>query len=352
MIVRNETHNYHNKLAFVFPLSAYQLALSVLLTLTLILCFFSLLIGPADLTVSQLIQGLLNSKDVNQAIWLVIYEVRLPRTLLALLIGAALGASGAALQGYLRNPLAEPGLIGVSSGASLGAVLAFYSGLSVLYALAIPLSGIAGAFVAVLAVYFLAGKHNSPLTLILSGVAVSAFAGALTSLALSMSSNPFAIMEIVFWLMGSLADRSLTHLYLAAPFILIGCVLIWSLGRDLDGMSLGEDVAHSLGVDLKRLQTRLVCGIALSVGAATSVAGAIGFVGLVAPHVLRPFSGGHPSKLITLSVFGGAVFMLAADCAVRTLTPGHELKLGVLTSLIGAPFFLILVLKMRRELAS
>jgi iron complex transport system permease protein len=314
--------------------------------------FTSLLLGPADLTASQLIKGLLGREDVNRAIWLVIYEVRLPRTLLVLFIGASLGASGAALQGYLRNPLAETGLIGVSSGASLGAVLAFYSGLSATYALAIPLSGIAGAFSAVLAVYFLAGKHNSPLTLILSGVVVSAFAGALTSLALSMYSNPFAIMEIVFWMMGSLADRSLIHLYLAAPFILIGRALIWSLGRDLDGMSLGEEVAHSLGVDLKRVQTRLVCGIALSVGAATSVAGAIGFVGLVAPHILRPFSGGHPSKLITLSIFGGAVFMLSADCAVRIFTPGHELKLGVLTSLIGAPFFLILVLKMRRELAA
>lgn len=327
------------------------LALAVLIPLTCLLFFLSLLAGPAEISPWDVFSGLISAdQDTSEAIKLVLYEIRLPRSILALLIGAALGLSGAALQGYLRNPLAEPGLIGVSSGAAFGAVVAFYSGLSASFALAIPLCGIAGAFAAVIAVYLLAGNHGSPLTLILAGVAVSAFSNALTSLALSMSANPFAITEIVFWMMGSLADRSMTHVQLAVPFLLVGCAILLTLGRALDSMTLGEDVAQSLGISLKTTQALLVAGTALSVGVATSVAGTIGFVGLVAPHMLRPFSGGRPSRLLVLSLFGGACLVLAADCAIRVITPFQELKLGVLTSLLGAPFFLMLVLRARKEM--
>ena len=317
-----------------------------------VLFVLSLLTGPADLSPAELFTALFRGDDVSEAILLVIREIRLPRSLLALLIGMALGLSGAALQGWLLNPLAEPGLIGVSGGAAFGAVLAFYFGLAAQLEFAVPLAGIAGGFVAVTLVYLLAGNQGSPLTLILAGIAVSAFSGALTSLALNMSANPFAAMEIVFWLMGSLADRSMDHVRLAAPFILVGSALLLTLGRALDAVSLGEDVAATLGVSLQRTQIVLIAGTALSVGAATSVAGTIGFVGLIAPHLLRPFCGGRPSRLLLLAALGGAMLLLASDIAVRMLTPDREMRLGVLTALLGAPFFLMLILKARRSLMS
>ena len=188
------------------------------------------------------------------------------------------------------------------------------------------------------------------LTLILAGIAVTSFAAALTSLALNLAPNPFAALEIVFWLMGSLADRSFDHVWLSAPFMIAGWVLLITLGRALDALTLGEDAAHTLGVDLRGVRHRLVFGTALSVGAATSVAGAIGFVGLVVPHLLRPLVGHRPSALLPASALGGATLTLIADVAVRLFSPGRELKLGVLTALVGAPFFLFLVLRMRRQL--
>lgn len=330
-------------------LSPYVATLSLLVVSTTGLFVLSLLIGPTHLSSYQLLKVLLSDTQTSEDLALVIWQIRLPRALLGLLIGASLGLSGAALQGYLRNPLAEPGLLGVSSGASLGAVLAFYSGLSTSFSFGVPICGIIRAFLAVAVLYVLAGKNASPITLILAGVAVSSFCAALMSLVLSLSSNPFAIMEIVFWLMGSLADRSMDHMWLAAPFIISGCTLILLTGRALDGLTLGEEVAQSLGVNLKHIQLLLVAGTALSVGAATSVAGAIGFVGLVVPHMLRPFCAGRPSRLLVLSAFGGASLLLAADCAVRVMTPGQELKLGVLTALVGAPFFLMLVVRARQE---
>lgn len=346
--MRNANTAIHPARPSVIP--GFQVALAFLCALTAILFCLSLLLGPAELSPIEILRAMARNDETSQSIQLIIREIRLPRSLLALMIGAVLGLSGAALQGYLRNPLAEPGLIGVSSGAALGAVLAFYLGLSTAFAMAVPIAGILGALAAVMLVYLLAGNQSSPLTLILAGIAISTFAGALTSLALSMASNPFAIMEIVFWLMGSLADRSMDHVRLAAPFMLAGCAILFTLGRALDGISLGEDVAQSLGVNLKRTQVLLVAGTAMSVGAATSVAGAIGFVGLVAPHMMRPFAGGKPSRLLVLSLFAGAALVLAADCAIRIVTPGHELKLGVLTALLGAPFFLMLILKARRDL--
>ena len=308
----------------------------------------SLLVGPAAIGLRETFDALL-AGDVETTA-LIVREVRLPRALLGLLIGATLGLSGAALQGFLRNPLAEPGLVGVSASAAFGAVLMFYTGLSGLFALALPLGGMAGACLGVLLVQALAGRGGSPLTLILAGIAVTSFASALTALALNLAPNPFAALEIMFWLMGSLADRSFEHVWLSAPFMLGGWLLLATLGRPLDALTLGEDAARSLGYDLRRVRHLLVFGTALSVGAATSVAGAIGFVGLVVPHLLRPLVGHKPSALLPASALGGALLILLADVAVRLLTPGRELKLGVLTALIGAPFFLVLVLRLRRQL--
>jgi iron complex transport system permease protein len=309
----------------------------------------SLLVGPAGLGLGESLAALLAGQ--GEAAVLVMREIRLPRAILGLAIGATLGLSGGALQGYLRNPLAEPGLIGVSPAASFGAVLAIHLGLAAAFPLALPLMGLAAAVAAVLGVIALAGGHGGSVTLILAGVAVSALASALTALALNLAPNPFAALEIVFWMLGSLADRSMEHVWLAAPFLLIGWGLLAGLGRGLDALTLGEDAAASLGVRLDRLRLAAVLGTASGVGAATAVAGAIGFVGLVVPHLLRPLVGARPSRLLLASALGGAAMLLAADIAVRLIAPGEDLKLGVLTALVGAPFFLWLIFSRRRRLA-
>ncbi len=303
------------------------------------LSLLSLLVGPAGFGIPRTAAGL------------IISEIRLPRTLLAVLIGGALGLAGAALQGYLRNPLAEAGVIGISGGAGLGAVIAIQTGLSSAFALALPLGGLLGAAGATLLVLKVAGARGGALTLILAGVAISSLTGALISAVLNLSRNPFASVEIVFWLLGSLADRSLTHVWLAGPFIVVGIAVLLRLGPALDALTLGEDAAANLGIDLTTLQRDVVAGAALAVGAATAVAGTIGFVGLVVPHILRPFVGQQPSRLLWASLLGGACLVLAADIVLRILTPSGELRLGVVTSLIGTPFFLWLVVKTRRELA-
>ena len=280
---------------------------------------------------------------------LVMREIRLPRALLAVMIGASLGLAGAAMQGYLRNPLAEPGLIGVSGSAALGAVLAIQTGLSAALRAGAAADGAPRGAGGVVLVMLLAGPRGTSLTLILAGIAVSSLAAALTSLVLNLSPNPFAASEIVFWMMGSLADRSMTHVWLALPLMLIGLGAAGELGRGLDALTLGEDAAEAMGVGLRRLRLRLVIGTACVVGAGTAVAGAIGFVGLVVPHILRPAVGARPSRLLWASALGGAAMVLAADIAVRLILPERDLKLGVLTALVGAPLFLHLILKLRRE---
>ncbi|MBN9222868.1 MAG: iron ABC transporter permease [Mesorhizobium sp.] len=329
-------------------LARYRLVLAVLALATLILFLLSLTVGPAAIGFGDSLSALFSEK--RDAIALIMREIRLPRALLGLMIGATLGLSGAVLQGWLRNPLAEPGLLGVSASASLGAVIAIYSGLSAAFALGLPLAALAGAVLAVLVVQAMAGLRGGALTIILSGVAVSAFAGAMTSLALNLSPNPFAALEIMFWMLGSLTDRSMTHVWLAAPFMLAGWAMLASLGRSLDALTLGNDAAVSMGVDVRRVQFLAVFGTAASVGAATAVAGAIGFVGLVVPHVLRPLVGARPSRLLPASALGGASMLLAADILVRIIAPGRDLKLGVLTAIVGAPFFLWLVYRTRRQL--
>ena len=313
---------------------------------TLIAAAVSLFVGPAAIGVGQLWTALTISDD--SAATLILAEVRLPRTVLALMIGATLGLGGAVLQGLLQNPLAEPGVIGVTAAASLGAVIVMYTGLAAAFALALPIGGMAGACLAVVLIQVLAGRYSGTLTIVLAGVAITSLAGALTALALNFAPNPFAALEIVFWLLGSLADRSWVHVWLAAPFMAVGWALLFGLGRALDALTLGQDAAQSLGVDVAMARRRAILGTALSVGAATSVAGSIGFVGLVVPHLLRPLMRNRPGRLLAASAVGGALLTVTADICVRFLSTGRELKLGVLTALVGAPFFLHLVLKSRR----
>ena len=280
---------------------------------------------------------------------LVMREIRLPRAILAVMIGVSLGLSGAAMQGFLRNPLAEPGLIGVSSSAALGAVVALQTGFAAAFTLALPVAALFGAVVGVAVILFLAGPGGGAFTLILAGIALSALSGALTSLVLNLSPNPFAANEIVFWMMGSLADRSFYHVGISLPIMGLGWLALARTGRGLEALTLGEDAAASMGINLARLRLILLGGVAASVGAATAVAGAIGFVGLVVPHLLRPLVGGRPSRLLLASALGGAALVLAADIAVRVVLPGRDLKLGVLMALVGAPVFLHLIWRMRGQ---
>lgn len=322
-----------------------RVLIPALILLVAALFLASLLIGPAALGLGESLSALFRGE--GGPVVLVMQEIRLPRAILGLLVGAALGLSGAAMQGFLRNPLAEPGLIGVSSTSALGAVLALQTGLAAAIPLALPLSALAGAGLSVLLILILSGPRGGALSLILAGVALSALAGALTSLVLNLSPNPFAAMEIVYWMMGSLADRSMDQVWLAAPFIIGGAVALLVTGRGLDALTLGEDAAQSLGVDLSRLRLLVILGTAAAVGASVAVAGAVGFVGLVVPHLLRPLVGGQPSRLLPASALGGAAMILAADIAVRVIAPDQDLKLGVLTALVGAPFFLHLIWRLR-----
>ncbi len=321
------------------------IALSVLLG---VLAVFSLLfIGPRHTGFLDLYTLFQTDPELAS---LILSDIRLPRTLLGLLTGATLGLSGAALQSLLRNPLAEPGVIGVSGGAAFGAVMVFYFGLAGGSILAVSTGGILGALSALGFLYLLAGKNPSVTTLILAGVALNGFAAAMTSLALNFSPNPYAALEIVFWLMGSLVDRSLSHIVFILPFLTIGWVFLFSTARGLNALTLGEDTAASLGFNLNWLKLRIILGCGLAVGAAVAVTGAIGFVGLVVPHLLRPFVGYQPSRLLLPSALGGAVLLTLADITVRLISPDIELKIGIITSLIGAPFFLYLIMHLRREM--
>ena len=322
-----------------FALNFSMFILMMLLTAT------SLSIGR---NAGPVLDTLITSNALSSGlIEIILLEVRLPRTLLALLTGATLGLTGAALQGLFRNPLAEPGVIGVSSSAVLGAVMVLYYGIANNLIFALPAGGIAGAVVGLLFLYLLAGKRCDITTLILAGVAISAISSAATSLALNMAPSPYAALEILFWLMGSVADRSMDQVWVALPFMAVGAILLLTTGRGLDALSIGEKGAQSLGVNLNTLRFRIIAGTALSVGAAVSVTGAIGFIGLVVPHLLRPLARHQPGKLLIPSALGGACLLMAADIVVRLMPPGPELKLGVITAMIGAPFFLWLVFHLR-----
>lgn len=277
---------------------------------------------------------------------LILYDIRLPRTVLALLVGASLGLSGAVLQGFTRNPLAEPALLGVSSGAALGAVIAIYFGLAALSPVTGPLMGIAGA-IAACTLTFALGRGGT-VALVLAGAAVSSLTAAGIALALNFAPNPYAAYEIMSWLLGSLADKSWSQVLLVLPFAGLGLGLLALTGRALDALSLGEGQAVSLGVNLARLAALVVAGTALSVGAITSVVGAIGFIGLVAPHLVRPFVDYSPRRVLLPAMLAGALLLLCSDIAARLVHSNPELRLGVFTSLLGTPFFFWLVVRIRK----
>lgn len=327
--------------------NAQAFSFTLFLTVTaLVFGVWSFLTGPAYYSAYELLSGLW---DGSGAAGVVAREIRLPRAVLALIVGAALGGSGAALQGLFVNPLAEPGVTGVTASAGLGAVVAMYFGMAAVHPLSLPACAVAGALVAAAILYILSRSGAGAVALVLAGVAVGSFATALTTLALAFSANPYAMSEMVLWMMGSLKDRTLNDLAYALPLCGAGLALLASTGRGLDALTLGEEAAGSLGVHVGSLRGRIVVGVALATGAATAVAGAVSFVGLVVPHLLRPFYGHQPSRLLVPSMIGGAVLVVAADVGLRLIAPGGQLLLGVVTALLGAPFFFWLILRLRRQ---
>lgn len=320
-----------------------------LVVLVALLALVSLGTGPVRLSPATVVDALFGGgSDAQQTI---IREIRLPRAILASAIGAVLGLSGAALQGLLRNPLASPSLFGAPQSAAFGAVLMIALGWADVRSYALPVAGIAMAFVSVFVLLSIAGRNAGLLLLILAGLAISSLAGAATALTMNLSPNPFASLEIAFWLLGSLEDRSFRHVMLAMPFIVAGAILLWSQRSAFRALSLGEETAQSLGIDVTRVRLLVITGVALGVGGAVAVSGTIGFIGLVAPHLMRPVVGYDPARLLLPSALTGAALLTAADIAVRIIPSNTDIKVGVLTSIIGVPFFLYLIVRERRALA-
>jgi iron complex transport system permease protein len=316
-----------------------NLSLAVALVIAIML---SLMAGRNWIPFAEWLSGDLRS--------LIVIELRLPRACLGALVGAALGMAGAAMQGYLRNPLADPGLFGISSSAALGAVTSLFFGYAVSPIL-LPIFALIGAGLGMMALALLSGRSGSLILFTLAGVILSSLTGSLTSLMISLAPTPFATSEIVTWLMGALMDRSWEDVKLALPMMTLGMAFLLAAGRNLDALTLGEQTARSLGVNMTRLQWLIVIGVGLCVGSSVAVAGIIGFVGLVVPHLVRPLVRHKPSALLIPSALSGALLVVLADCFVRILPSTSELRLGIAMSVLGAPFFLLLLFKMRREIA-
>jgi iron complex transport system permease protein len=318
-----------------------------LLALIIVLMVLSLMVGPAGLSPRAALAGLFSG---DGPAGIVVRDIRLPRTLLAVLIGATLGLSGAALQGLLRNPLAEPALFGAPQAAAAASSFMIAFGFVSATSLAVPVAGIAGALVSIGGLVLIAGRRASLAVILLAGLALASFAGAMTALILNLAPNPFIALEVAFWLLGSLEDRSSDHLFIAAPFVVASWIVLLANARAFRALTLGEDAAASLGVDLLRTRLLVVVGVALGVGACVAVAGSIGFVGLVAPHLVRRASGFDPARVMLPGALAGAALLLAADVAVRIVPAAVELKVGVVTALIGVPFFLVMIFGERRML--
>ena len=320
-----------------------RLLIALLITLLPLALLLALTTGPAQLEFWPALDDLLHGRDTIGS--LILLEVRLPRALLALLVGASLAISGAALQGLLRNSLASPDILGISQCAALFAVVVLYYGLAQRAWFVLPLAALCGAALAVVLMLRLARQYAGAHTVILAGIAISALAGSCIALALNFAPNPYALQEIFYWMLGSVANRSLRELGLALPFMLIGWYLLLANRRFLDALSLGEDTAHSLGFTPARHLPQVILGVACCIGAAVAVSGTIGFIGLVVPHLLRPLVQARPGALLLLSLPGGATLLLLADLLVQRLPGAQEVQLGVVTAALGGPFFLYLLLR-------
>lgn len=342
------SHPPHRAAGLIRPVRQSSLCLGLLLLLGALM-LASLNFGYVDIAQSDLVRAAFGLSDPS--INMIVQQLRMPRMILAVMVGMSLGASGAILQGLLHNPLAEPGTLGITGAASLGAVIAIYFGFAAAAPLSLPLFAMLSAGIATLLLLFIARDNGRTLTLILLGVGISGISVALTSLAMNLSPNPWAVSEIAMWLLGSVRDRTFQEVQLAAPFVIIGLAMLLACAPSLDILSLGEDSARSLGLRIGRLRILAIGGTSLAVGAGVAVSGSVGFVGLMMPHLIRPLVGHVPSRLIVPSAIGGGALVLAADIFVRLIAVGPELQLGVLTSLIGTPFFIYLVISLRKRMA-
>ncbi len=340
--VTNRSDNPLGRQAWSVPLAVPLAAIVALLFV------ISLGVGDFPLSIAEIASGLVGagSPDANT----IVQDIRLPRAILGVLIGATLGLGGAALQGLLRNPLASPSLFGAPAAAAFVAVTVISLNLVDTLSNLLPLAAIAGAAASVGLLVLVAGARASLLMLILAGLAVGALGSAGTALVLNLSARPDNL-EIAFWLLGSLEDRSMQHVTIALPFILVGWLLMsWDRGA-FRALTLGESAAESMGVSLQRVRLRVVIGVAAGVGAAVSVSGAIAFVGLVAPNLVRPFTRFDPARLLLPSALAGAALLLASDILVRIIPTQQQIKVGVITTLVGAPFFVAMVLRRRTDAA-
>ena len=316
----------------------------------------SLSLGPVHIPFSHVASIVLafvgfDAGEFTRTEQLVIEQIRLPRIVVGASVGMALGVAGATMQGLFRNPMADPGIIGVSAGGAVGAVVAIATGAAGLYFLALPAFAFVGALAATFLVYGIAavGGHFSMATLLLAGVAVNAFLGAIVSAIIILLPNNEALREILFWLAGGLDSRSWEHVRISAPLILGGAAVVMLMARDLNLLMLGDDEARSMGVRVGYARTLLLTAAALATGAAVAVSGTIAFVGLVTPHVLRLVMGPDHRVLIPMSALGGAVFVILADTVARTVIQPAEFRVGVLTAFVGAPFFILLLIKNKRQ---
>ena len=309
-----------------------------LLVLAFVSIFLACLLGSTPLGLGRVVGSFLGYSEAGDS--LVVLQIRLPRSIAAFVVGSALGASGAALQGLLRNPLAEPGVLGVSASASLAATFVIYYGLTGSNPWLLPVAAIVGALAATAIIAFVAIKTRSVVTLILVGVGLSSFAGATMSLLLNLSPNPFSLSDMINWTLGSVANRSFDDMALATLFLTAGFLILWFSRRGLSALTLGEEAASGLGVDLKRQRIFVVLGAGLATGAAVSIAGAIGFVGIVAPHLIRPFVRHDPARSLLPSALLAGIFLVLADIGVRIIPTQTELKLGVVAAIFGAPAFI------------
>ena len=303
------------------------------------------LVGSIPLGAGRVLAALLGGASAGDRV--VVWEIRLPRAVAALVVGAALGASGAALQGLLRNPLAEPGVLGVSATAALGATFVIYYGLVNAGAFALPLAAIAGALAATALLTVAATRVGSVVTLILVGVGLSSFAGAMMALLMNLAPHPFSLSDMLNWMLGTVANRSFDDLLSAAPFLVAGLAILFAGRRSLSALTLGEETAAGVGVDLPRTRRLVVVGAGLATGAAVSIAGAIGFVGIVAPHLVRPWVNHDPARTLAPSALLAGFMLVVADLGVRVAPTGTELKLGVVAALMGAPVFVWIAARRR-----
>lgn len=322
---------------------------NILLSLALIIvALLSLVIGRTDIEITTVIQALFGMAE--EPINIIVSELRLPRVLLGIFVGAALGISGASLQGVLRNPLADPGVIGVSASAALGAVIAIHLGLQMIWPMFISIFAMIGAFLCALLLLAVSIRESSVLTLILVGIGISSLAMAGVSLVMNLAETPMSVRDMVVWMLGSLENRTMTDLIFALPFILFGWILMINVGQGLNALSVGEDTAKTMGINTSLLKLRVVVGSAISVGAAVAACGTIGFVGLVVPHMVRGLITNEPGSILLPSALMGGLLLTLADLVTRIPTDGAILQLGVVTSLIGAPAFLFIIYKTRKSM--